>query len=398
MRCARGIFLFLLPFAWSFQVKCNHQPRVRLGKSRNVRNGVVNGGARSATSSLHVSALVGANTKTAALDWSFLDAIYLITCPNADPGSDRLRNTMKVLEETNLQNKVVVKEFDTDDEDRVRGCYASHLSVMRTALKEAEQRKKSTKNTWLQSFLPQDSGDGRDYKVLILEDNLATSGSLDQMTIDRVAEYVTKGSPWDVVQLSYNPYVPNLVVTRTDHDRIVKLSCGVGSALGTTAYVINEEGMKTIVNYDEKKGFYAPIPDVMAELFPSSRFAAFPAPFVRAPETKSLVNPQLDDLRALLFQPSVACQVQNLLTFTGLSTNTLLPITITVLLLSSVLSGRATLDAIWSWSTTGSFEGPIVLTLLSTCFTVLSLGILAQGILLAPKPTTQNKQNETYPT
>jgi len=137
-----------------------------------------------------------------------------------------------------------------------------------------------------------------------------------------------------------------LLVTRTaDHDRIVQLNCGVGSALGTTAYVINEHGMKTVVQHHEKRDFYASIPDVMAELFLESRFGAFPAPFVRAPKTKSLVNPQLDDLRELLFVPAVACQVQNLLTFSGLSANALLPITVVLLLVSTAFSGEASLDA-----------------------------------------------------
>lgn len=390
---ARGIFLCVLsPCVWSFQVNTKLLPSNLGAKSNTLRPRFAQGSTgASRTSSLHVSAVVDADTETVSLDWSFLDAVYLITCPNADPGSERLTKTLKILEETNLLDKVVIKEFDTDDEDRIRGCYASHLSVMRDALKEAEQKKGSGKNTWFQSFLPRDSAaanddDGRHYKVLILEDNLDTSGSLGQSTIDGVVNYVGGDRPWDVVQLGYNPYVPNLVVTRTDHDRIVKLTCGVGSALGTTAYVINEQGMKTVIRQDDERGFYAPIPDVMAELFPESRFAAYPAPFVRAPKTKSLVNPQLDDLRALLFIPAVACQVQNVLTFSGLSTNALLPITIVLLLLSTVFSGRASLDALWSLATTGSFDGPILLALLSTCFTVLSLGILAQGALLAPKP------------
>lgn len=301
-----------------------------------------------------------------------------------------------------MSDKVIVKEFDTDDENRIRGCYTSHLSVMRDALKDARQQgRKSESNSWFNSFLPSASNgnanDGRNYKVLILEDNLDTSGSLSQATIDGIVDYISDDKPWDVVQLGYNPYVPNLVVSRTDHDRVVQLSCGVGSALGTTAYIINEEGLEAVVRQDEERGFYAPIPDVMAELFPESRFAAYPAPFVRAPKTKSLVNPQLDDLRELLFVPVVACQVQNILTLTGLSTNALLPITIVFLLLSTVISGKASFDALWSLATTGSFDGPIILTLISTCFTVLSLGVLAQGALLAPKPPAAQEESAKRP-
>lgn len=345
---------------------------------------------------IRVSALASPEATTATLDWSFLDAVFLITCPNADPGSDRLTKTTKILSDVNLLDKVVVMEFNTDDDDRIRGCYTSHLSVVKEALREADRRRFPTQKAWLQSLLPTDSAssafdaDSCNYNVLILEDNIETSGSLDQLTINTIAQYVTSGKPWDIVQLSYNPYVPNLAVTRTDSNGIVKLSCGVGSALGTTAYVINDEGMRKLVEHDNSRGFYSPIPDVMAELFPESRFAAFPAPFVRAPRTKSLVNPQLDDLRTLLFQPAVASQVQSILVVTGLSTNALLPITIVGLLASTALSGRSTVDAIWSLATTGSFDGPIFLTLLSTIMTAFSLGILAQGIMLAPKPPPES--------
>ena len=67
----------------------------------------------------------------ARLDWSFLSGAYVITCPNADPGSVRLTNALGVLARAGLDGGLVeVKEFDTDDGDRIRGCYTSHISVI----------------------------------------------------------------------------------------------------------------------------------------------------------------------------------------------------------------------------------------------------------------------------
>ena len=99
---------------------------------------------------------------SSSLDWSFLDAAYLITCPNADPNSTRLRSTLSILESIglggageigevvgtdaeNLPVTVQVKAFDTDDDDRVRGCYDSHLSVMRDALTDLDASKEGGK-------------------------------------------------------------------------------------------------------------------------------------------------------------------------------------------------------------------------------------------------------------
>ena len=68
-------------------------------------------------------------------------------------------------------------------------------------------------------------------------------------------------------------------------------------------------------------GYVDAIPNVMARLFPDSRFAAYPMPFHRAAAVKSLVNGQLDSLRALLFKPEVYTWWERLLVGTGLSTN-----------------------------------------------------------------------------
>jgi hypothetical protein len=337
----------------------------------------------------------------AVLGWSFLDGVYLITCPNADPGGARLQKTRAILQDIGLSDKLVVKEFVTDDENRIRGCYNSHTSVMKEILGTSStaknpllelfgsfpfsDRSKSTRAT------ATSAADQREKVVLILEDNLALNGNkMNRAIVDAVATYCTVQPKWDMIHLAYIPYVPDLVVSGTSSKSIVKLSCGVGSALGTTAYIINSSAMKAILQEDQELGFYAPIPDVMAKLFPESRYAADPTIFTRAPDIKSLVNPQLDDLRSFLFQPAVAGFSQRLLAVTGLSTNVLLPLIVALLLLASAASGKLTLDFAWAVATTGEFHGPILLPVASSIVTLFSLLVIAQGIILAPKPPVAN--------
>jgi GR25 family glycosyltransferase involved in LPS biosynthesis len=331
------------------------------------------------------------NQRSAVLDWSFLDGVYLITCPNADPDGERVENAKEILDSVGLLDRLEVKEFDTDDEDRIRGCYTSHISVMKDIVGQSSKTSSKSKNPFddfFGAFIPKGGpkSEERNFNALILEDNLALNGKqLKQAMLDSIVQYSRSDHEWDMIHLAYIPYVPDLKVSRTNNQDIVKLSCGVGSALGTTAYVINSKAMRTVLKDDrENGGFYLPIPDVMAKLFPETRYAVDPTIFVRAPDTKSLVNPQLDDLRSLLFQPVVATFVQRLLISTGLTTNALLPITIVLLLLASAASAVVTFDSFWSLLTTGSFEGPIFLPLLSASFSLFSLAIIVKGVMLAP--------------
>lgn len=355
---------------------------------------------RSNPFSLSASAqdIAGATVGDATLDWSFLDGVYLITCPNADPNGERLSRAKAILDDVGLLDKVQVKEFDTDDENRIRGCYTSHISVLSDVL-ESTQKNKAGKNPFQElfgSFMPAGNNDGtdntygRDVNVLVLEDNLAlSSGQLKQSLLDSVAKYTTTDPDWDMIHLSYIPYVPDLRLSRTDMRDIVKLSSGVGSALGTTAYVINSQAIQRLIQDDkENGGFYLPIPDVMAKLFPETRYATNPTIFVRAPNTKSLVNPQLDDLRELLFQPSVALFAQQLLIATGLTTNLLLPIIVLLLLGFSGASLVSTFESMYSLITTGDFGGPVAIPILSAAFSLFSLAVLAKGAMLAPKQET----------
>ena len=337
------------------------------------------------------------NERSTVLDWSFLDGVYLITCPNADPGGERIEKAKEILGSVGLLDKLEVKEFATDDENRIRGCYTSHLKTMKYILAQKTSGKVEVKtpfDDFFGVFKSKDAWKSKDrvsvaddVNVLILEDNLALSGGeIKQVTIDAIAKYSSANPGWDMIHLSYIPYVPDLKVTRTTNKDIVKLSCGVGSALGTTAYIINLKAMRTVIEDDsENGGFYAPIPDVMAKLFPESRYAVDPTMFVRAPDTKSLVNPQLDDLRSLLFRPAVAAFAQRVLVITGLTTNTLLPSMIVLLLLASAASALVTFDSISSLITTGELNGPILFPLLSASFAVFSLLVIIKGVMLAPK-------------
>lgn len=51
--------------------------------------------------------------------WDFADDIYLIT--TTEIGSQRLQRTKEQLEKVNMLNKVKIRTFKPDDEDRVRG-------------------------------------------------------------------------------------------------------------------------------------------------------------------------------------------------------------------------------------------------------------------------------------
>ena len=56
----------------------------------------------------------------ASVDWSFIDAAYLITCPQADGTNPRLDRAWSALKAVGLDSKTEVCEFGTDDDDRIR--------------------------------------------------------------------------------------------------------------------------------------------------------------------------------------------------------------------------------------------------------------------------------------
>lgn len=342
----------------------------------------------------------------AALDWSFLDSVCLIHCPNGDVDGSRIKSTKGILDEVNLLDSVTIKEFDTDDEDRVRGCYSSHISVFRDILRKNSKPSSIPLATFdffgvfgKSSVVP-DEDESDDLNVLIFEDNLFLGNrKLTQETIDAVSDFIQKNKDgWDVIHLAYIPYVPDLQISKTDDKRIVKLSTSnTQSALGTTAYIINSKAMKQLVEEDYKNGYTVSIPDAMATLFGESRYALNPTAFVRAPATKSLVNPQLDDLRTILFRPSVVSLVQQILVSTGLSTTVLLPIVILLLVITSINSGTSTVQASLEFANYGTIDGPILLPIINALFSLVALGIIVQGALLAPKPESADTSEDIDP-
>ena len=312
-------------------------------------------GSRSAALRCGRPVLQGGGSSTIAADWSFLDAVYVITCPSPDGSNPRLAQARAALSEVGLNSLVEVREFQPDDEDRVRGCYTSHIAVLEEAEKQFEGKES--------------------LNVMVIEDNLSLSPRLCGSTLESVATFLRgDASARDVMHLAYIMYVPGLSVSRVE-ENIVLLKSSIDSVLGTTAYVITRSGLDAVLQEHRRTGYAATaggkhrppgwraapplppwttrrrgarlrtparrrssleahpglrsspraaprwrrrphlchlqvdaIPNVMARLFPDSRFAAYPMPFHRAAAVKSLVNGQLDSLRALLFKPEIYTQ------------------------------------------------------------------------------------------
>jgi hypothetical protein len=137
--------------------------------------------------------------------------------------------------------------------------------------------------------------------------------------------------------------------------------------------------MNTLIQEDNRNGFRTPIPDVMSEQFPKSRYSTFPTPYLRAPKTKSLVNPQLDDLRELLFLPA------------GLSTNTIFFATIGALVAAGGVAGMIVMDAANQFVTTGSYDGNLVLLLINVIFPTFSIVVLTPAKLTQLPVPPQNE-------
>ena len=183
-------------------------------------------------------------------------------------------------------------QFETDDEDRIRGCYNSHIETLKRAKKELAPSPNPLDS--LLSLVPGSSSPPplSSYSVLVMEDNVSLSPSLSQSTLTSLTSFSDQNE-WDMLHLAYIMYVPSLVVTKTSTENVVKLSTGEQSALGTTCYVISERGVDAILDHHNRCGYSLPIPDLMARLFPESRYAANPMMFHRASKVKSLVNPQV---------------------------------------------------------------------------------------------------------
>ena len=80
--------------------------------------------------------------KATSNDWDFMDGIYLITTTAKD--TPRLDQTKIELGKVGLLDKVKVRIFAPDNEDRVRGCYTSHINVL-TEVQKTYKNKNSYK-------------------------------------------------------------------------------------------------------------------------------------------------------------------------------------------------------------------------------------------------------------
>jgi hypothetical protein len=130
--------------------------------------------------------------KATSNDWDFMDDIYLITTTSKD--TSRLDQTKIELSKVGLLDKVKIRTFVPDNEDRVRGCYTSHINV----LSEVEKTFRKKKN----------------YKVLILEDNLEVTKRMNSNILASVNSFMKEkdmnNEKWDVFHLAYMMYVPGL--------------------------------------------------------------------------------------------------------------------------------------------------------------------------------------------
>jgi len=307
-----------------------------------------------------------------SVDWSFIDAAYLITCPQPDGTNPRLDAAWKQLQAVGLDSRTEVCEFGTDDDDRIRGCYTSHISVLEKAAARFADK-------------PADES----LNVLVLEDNLSISPRIAQGTLDNIRSFLSSNARGDrdMVHLAYIMYVPGLSVEQMpQEEHIVRLKCNADSVLGTTAYIISRSGLDSLMAEHRQKGYVDAIPNVMARLFPESRYAAFPMPLHRAATVKSLVNGQLDNLRALIFQPQVYTQWERLLVSTGKSTNVLFPSMCALFLIVAFASGGEAVASLLA-ALRGE-DVAIGLPIISALISAACLVVLGYGLALAPKPET----------
>lgn len=270
-------------------------------------------------------------------DWSFLDGVYLIT--TSLNGNQRLEHTKEQLIDVGIWDRVNVKVFPPDNEDRVRGCYTSHIAV----LDEINNKYKNKPN----------------YSVLILEDNLEVTSRHDVSTVESVSKFIKNMNDygkWDAFHLGYMMYVPGLNLMKSDTQNIVQMYTDVGTAVGTSAYIISKSGVTKILNHHKQYGYTEAIPNVMALLFPDTRYAPYPMLFHRAASIGSLVNPQLDSFRKVMFSPFIYTTWERLLVSTGLSTNRLFPG-----LMASLFCGLIAPIGLSMFSDTSSDGGTIVL-------------------------------------
>lgn len=261
-------------------------------------------------------------------NWDFVDSIYLITTTKSDP--NRLLRTKSELEDVNIWKRVKVITFQPDDEDRIRGCYTSHIKVYEAALKDNEKKK--------------------DFNIMVLEDNVEKTKRISPYVVNSIKTFLNAKDDWDIFHLGYMMYVPNFSIKKLSAEdafgstQIVQLISGPEAALGTSAYLISKSGISKILKFHNENGFVLPIPNVISMLFRDSRHGPYPMLFHRANKVASLVNPKFDDFRKVVFSPAVYGTWERLMCWTGLDNNQLFPTVCASLLVSSVVTGAVVMN------------------------------------------------------
>ncbi len=266
-----------------------------------------------------------------------LDGVQIITTTAVDEEGTRLQRTLNEIDIVGLGQSNVpisINTFVPDDEDRVRGCYSSHIAVMRKIIEENVSKD--------------------DFRILILEDNLerTESDGLDQVLTSLSSFFQQKSDygDWDIFHLAYMMYVPGLQLNRVNeeeeekagvmmkdwYDSVVRMRCTEASAVGTSAYIVSRSGAEKMIAYDNNNGYTEAVPNIMAKLFPESRYAAYPMIFHRASKVGSLVNPQLDDFRKVMFTKPFYKTWERLMVGTGWGNEKILPLVLGTITLSSL--------------------------------------------------------------
>lgn len=289
----------------------SYLPSYKLGRPT-VRNSLKNA-QQSISSGLQPSTTILSLSTSSLPDWSFVDDVFLIT--TTSPNNDRLELTKQQLQKCNLWDRVQVRQFQPDDGDRVRGCYTSHVEIMQ----EIQQRHKGK----------------QDYRCIVVEDNLEVTQRCSTDVIDSVGEFVSSNGGWEVFHLAYMMYVPGLSLHKIGGS-VVQMQATAQASVGTSAYIISKSGVDRFLANHAQHGYTEAVPNIMAELFPTTRYAAYPMPLHRAAKVGSLVNPQMNDFRKVMFNPVLYGVWERLMVSTGLQNNQLFPGVLASLLLTMV--------------------------------------------------------------
>lgn len=236
---------------------------------------------------------------------------------STDCANERRSNALAALETVCNPR---VRLFKRDVADGARGCYFSHLAVYEEVTSEGMP--------W----------------AVIFEDNVLVLSASDLKTmLDTLDEWASAATSWKILHLSLVHSAASLKLRKADAQKDAQVLGVAGvvrvertapdwygpvkieraPGLGTTAYVISSEAAKDVLKRHAETGYTQPIDDLLVELFGASgTFAAYPAPVHRG-RVVSLINPDQELFRAVMYDPRVFKNVEWTLVQTGLSSSQL---------------------------------------------------------------------------